>query len=180
MMNQQKSAKAGILKYSFIIPLALALVLSSNVQTLVASAESTISQNNEVRQAPKKVINQQNSSSKNSKAQTGKVTNEKPYNLVQNMPQFPGGDMALLNFINKSLKYPIDAQNKGIQGKVILRFVVNSDGKVGQVEILRGLSPSTDKEAIRVVNSFPKWTPGVQNGKSVSTYYVLPITFRLS
>jgi len=180
MMNQQKSAKAGILKYSFIIPLALALVLSSNIQTLVASAKGTTTQNNNVSQATKKAITQQNSSVKKSKAQTKKVVNEKPYSIVEQMPQFPGGEQALMNFIEKNLKYPVDAQNKRVQGKIILRFVVNSNGKVEQVEILRGLSPSTDKEAIRVVNLFPKWTPGVQNGKSVSTYYVLPIAFRLS
>jgi TonB family protein len=107
-------------------------------------------------------------------------TNEDPiYYAVQKMPVFPGGEKALLDYINHNLKYPIDAQENEVQGTVIVRFVVSSEGKVEQVEVLRNVSPSLDNEGVRVVSSLPDWTPGEENGKKVSVYYTLPLKFRL-
>ena len=99
--------------------------------------------------------------------------------IVEKMPQFPGGDAALLNFISKQVKYPDIAVEKGIQGKVIIRFVVTRDGSVKNAKVLRGVAPSLDKEALRVVNLLPKWTPGEQRGKRVDVYYTIPISFQL-
>jgi len=103
----------------------------------------------------------------------------KIYDVIEQMPEFPGGDTAFLNYINKNLQYPINARNNHIQGRVITRFVVNSSGKVEQAEILKSIDPECDKEALRVLYSLPDFIPGKQNGKNVSVWYTMPITFRL-
>ena len=104
---------------------------------------------------------------------------EKPYTMVEQMPQFPGGDRELLSFIAKNLRYPTIAQENGIQGKVFVRFVVSATGDVKDVKVMRSLDPYCDKEAIRVIQSLPKWIPGKQNGRNVPVYYTVPITFKL-
>ena len=101
------------------------------------------------------------------------------FTVVETMPQFPGGDAALLQFLAKSIKYPVIAQENGIQGRVICAFVVNRDGSIVDAEVLRGVDPSLDKEALRVINTKPKWSPGKQRGKPVRVKYTVPITFRL-
>lgn len=101
------------------------------------------------------------------------------FTVVEEMPKFPGGDSELLKFIAKSIKYPVIAQENGIQGRVICSFVVNRDGTVVDAEVLRGVDPSLDKEALRVISTMPKWTPGKQRGKPVRVKYTVPITFRL-
>lgn len=106
--------------------------------------------------------------------QTPEVQKEEPYDMVEQMPQFPGGPAELLKYIAKNLKYPIIAQENGIQGKVILRFVVNAKGYVEDIKVLRSLDPYCDKEAVRVVKSLPQWIPGKQNGRNVPVYYNVP------
>lgn len=106
------------------------------------------------------------------------VTNE-IFTVVEDMPAFPGGESALLGFISKSVKYPVIAQENGIQGRVIVSFVIERDGSVADAVVVRGVDPSLDKEALRVVKSMPKWTPGKQRGKPVRVKYTLPVTFRL-
>jgi TonB family protein len=98
---------------------------------------------------------------------------------VEKMPEFPGGEGAFRNFIAKTVEYPVEAAKKGIQGKVYVTFVVDKDGTVRNAKIIRGVSPMLDKEALRVVNSLPKWTPGEQGGKKVSVAYTVPISFVL-
>ncbi|SHG03047.1 energy transducer TonB [Dysgonomonas macrotermitis] len=95
------------------------------------------------------------------------------------MPQFPGGDQELMKFISNNLKYPVIAQENGIQGRVTLRFVVKKDGSIADIQIIRGLDPSCDKEAMRVVKAMPRWIPGKQNGQTADISYVLPVNFRL-
>lgn len=102
-----------------------------------------------------------------------------PRNFVEEMPTFPGGSEALLRLISASIKYPQEAVDNGIQGRVTLRFVVSSDGSVKRVEILRGVHPVLDEEAIRVVSALPKWKPGKQNGKAVPVWFSVPVTFQL-
>jgi len=111
------------------------------------------------------------------------VTEEKQdivYETIEQMPQFPGGDSELQAFLNKNIKYPIIAQENGIQGKVVLRFVVTKTGVVDKVEILRSLDPACDREAIRVVKNLPTFIPGKQNGVNVSVWFVLPVVYRLT
>lgn len=99
--------------------------------------------------------------------------------IVEEMPEFPGGDLALRKYIANSIKYPVIAQENGIQGKVYVTFVVGKDGSVANARIARGVDPSLDKEALRVVNSLPKWKPGKQRGKPVNVSYTVPINFVL-
>ncbi|MGL5637032.1 MAG: energy transducer TonB [Bacteroidales bacterium] len=106
-------------------------------------------------------------------------TEHQIFTVVEKMPQFPGGESELLKFISKAVKYPVIAQENGIQGRVICSFTVNKDGKVVDPVVVRGVDPSLDKEAIRVINTMPAWTPGMQRGKAVRVKYTLPINFRL-
>ncbi len=101
------------------------------------------------------------------------------FTVVETMPEFPGGQGALLQYLAKSIKYPIIAQENGIQGRVSCAFVVNKDGSIVDAEVVRGVNPSLDKEALRVINSMPKWSPGKQRGKPVRVKYTVPVTFRL-
>lgn len=101
------------------------------------------------------------------------------FTVVEEMPEFPGGQGELLKYLGKSIKYPVIAQENGIQGRVICAFVVNRDGSIVDAEVLRGVDPSLDKEALRVINSMPKWKPGKQRGKPVRVKYTVPVVFRL-
>ncbi len=99
--------------------------------------------------------------------------------IVEDMPEFPGGEAALHKYLGTEVKYPVIAQENGIQGRVYVKFVVNVDGQVANVEIARGVDPSLDKEALRVVKAMPKWKPGKQRGKAVRVSYTVPINFVL-
>ena len=100
--------------------------------------------------------------------------------VVESMPEFPGGQQALFKYLSENVKYPVIAQENGIQGRVICQFVVNKDGSIVDVEVVRsGGDPSLDKEAIRVIKSMPKWKPGKQRGKAVRVKYTLPVNFKL-
>jgi len=99
--------------------------------------------------------------------------------IVEEMPQFPGGEMALRKFIANAIKYPVIAQENGIQGKVYVSFVVGKDGSVSDARVIRGIDPSLDKEALRVVNSLPTWKPGKQRGEPVRVSFSVPISFVL-
>ncbi|MBQ0063446.1 MAG: energy transducer TonB [Prevotella sp.] len=104
---------------------------------------------------------------------------EKVFDVVEQMPSFPGGDAALMQYLQKSIRYPVVAEENGIQGRVIIRFVVEKNGSIGEVQVARSVDPSLDKEAVRVVKSMPKWIPGKQNGSAVRVWFTLPVQFRL-
>lgn len=108
-----------------------------------------------------------------------KPVEEKPFVTVEQMPSFPGGEMEMQKFIAENLKYPVVAQESGIQGRVTIRFVVTKTGAISDVTVIRGIDPSCDREAVRVVKTMPKWIPGKQNGLNVPVYFTLPIVFRL-
>lgn len=97
----------------------------------------------------------------------------------EKMPQFPGGDVALMNYVRDNLKYPEEAMKAGVLGRVVVKFVVSADGSVASPEVIRSVSPELDAEAIRVVESMPRWTPGTVDGKPVDTQFTLPVFFRL-
>ena len=100
--------------------------------------------------------------------------------VVESMPEFPGGQQALFKYLSENVKYPVIARENGIQGRVICQFVVNKDGSIVDVEVVRsGGDPSLDKEAIRVIKSMPKWKPGKQRGKAVRVKYTVPVNFKL-
>jgi len=113
-----------------------------------------------------------------STAQTKK--NNMVYDVVEVMPQFPGGQIAMLKYIMENIKYPKQIMEEGIQGRVTVSFIVEKDGRVSNVRLLRSVQSALDKEAIRVVKSMPKWTPGKQNGKPVRVRFNLPVMFKLN
>ena len=103
----------------------------------------------------------------------------KVFDVVEQMPSFPGGPSALFEYLSKNIKYPVVAEENGIQGRVIVTFVVEKDGSITDVRVVKSVDPSLDKEAQRVVKSMPRWIPGKQNGSAVRVKYTVPVTFRL-
>lgn len=104
---------------------------------------------------------------------------EKPFDIVEQMPTFPGGDGKLMEWLSKNIKYPAVAEENGVQGRVIVRFVVGKDGSISNASVVRSVDPSLDKEALRVVKAMPRWIPGKQNGAAVPVWFTLPVTFQL-
>ena len=103
----------------------------------------------------------------------------KIFEVVEQMPSFPGGQAALFEFLSKNIRYPVVAEENGIQGRVIVTFVVERDGSITDVRVAKSVDPSLDKEAVRVTKSMPHWNPGMQNGGPVRVKFTLPVTFRL-
>ena len=103
----------------------------------------------------------------------------KVFDVVEEMPSFPGGQGALMSFLNSNIKYPVVAQENGVQGRVIIGFVVERDGSITDVKVMRSVDPSLDREAQRVVKAMPRWKPGKQNGSAVRVKYTVPVVFRL-
>jgi len=104
---------------------------------------------------------------------------EEIFVVVENQPEFPGGNAAMMKFLSDNIKYPVIAQENGIQGRVICNFVVERDGSITDVQVVRGVDPSLDREAVRVIQSMPRWTPGKQRGQAVRVRFTLPVVFRL-
>ena len=103
----------------------------------------------------------------------------KVFDVVEQMPSFPGGPSALMQYLSSNIKYPVVAEENGVQGRVVCTFVVERDGSITDVRVIRSVDPSLDKEAVRVVKGMPKWIPGKQNGSAVRVKYTVPVTFRL-
>ena len=108
-----------------------------------------------------------------------KEEENKVFDVVEEQPSFPGGQGALMQWLRDNIKYPVIAAENGIEGRVTVQFVVSKTGSISGVTVVRGVDPSLDKEAVRVVSSMPNWTPGKQNGTTVNVRYTLPVTFRL-
>jgi len=130
------------------------------------------------------IINEDNQARVEVKYVPVQVVEEEPeeqtiFEVVENMPDFPGGQAALMQYLAKNIKYPTIAQENGTQGRVIIQFVVERDGSITDVRVARGVDPYLDKEAVRVVKSMPKWLPGKQNGKAVRVKFTVPVMFRL-
>ena len=114
------------------------------------------------------------------------IADEKPkeeetkvFDVVEQMPSFPGGNAALMNYLSQNIKYPVIAEENNIQGRVVVQFVVGKDGSISNVHVSKSVESSLDEEAVRVTKSMPNWVPGKQDGQAVSVFYTLPITFRL-
>ena len=101
------------------------------------------------------------------------------FQVVEQQPEFPGGMAELMKYLEKNLRYPQICKEQGVQGRVFLQFVVNTDSTISNIEVVKSVNPHLDKEAVRVVSSMPKWVPGRQRGKPVRARFILPITFRL-
>ena len=112
--------------------------------------------------------------------QASQPASEEVFTFVEQMPEFPGGQTALIDFINKNMIYPPEARENGESGRVMVEFVVLSDGTVTDAKVLKGVSQSIDKEALRVTSIMPRWQPGKQNGRAVNVRYVMPLSFNLN
>ena len=105
--------------------------------------------------------------------------NQKVFDVVEQMPEFPGGIAAMFEYLMQNVKYPEDAEKQKVEGRVIATFVVETDGSITDVQAVKQVFPSLDAEAIRVLEAMPKWTPGKQNGKPVRVKYTVPVNFKL-
>ena len=112
-------------------------------------------------------------------AQNKKAANDKVYEKAEVMPEFPGGEQAMINFVAKNVTYPKEAMEKEISGRVLVGFIVEKDGSITETEVVKGIGGGCDEEAVRVVKAMPKWKPGKQKGKPVRVHFLLPITFKL-
>ena len=181
MMNKKQTSHRSIWKYALILPvLAILLFFNSALQT---KAEP-VNEINNVQQAPQKDQDKPVAASQQApqKAQNKPVATKDAkgiYNHVEVMPAFPGGEMGLMKWLSENIIYPKEAQEKGIQGRVTLRFVIKPDGSVEDVNVVKGFDPLCDQEAVRVIKLMPKWIPGKQNGDPVYVYYSLPVIFKL-
>ena len=101
------------------------------------------------------------------------------YQIVEQMPQFSNGEEAMMQYIAEQVKYPAEAKKSGVQGRVFVGFVVEPDGSLSDFKVLRGIGHGCDEEALRVVESMPKWKPGMQRGKAVRVQYLVPVNFML-
>ena len=158
MMNKQTSNPLARFKYLLFVPLAIAL-LAMNSTTIRANVQ-------------KKVV-------KTTKTTKKADASNKVYEVVEQMPTFPGGDAALMKYLAENIKYPVSAQKAKEQGRVVVQFIVEKDGAVTSVKTVRSVAPALDAEAVRVIKAMPKWTPGRQGGQPVRVNYNVPVSFRL-
>jgi len=105
--------------------------------------------------------------------------NDKVFDVVEQMPEYPGGMQALFEFISQNIKYPADAQKQKVEGRVLAKFVIETDGSISDIEVVKNAFPSLDAEAVRVIQAMPKWIPGRQKGQAVRVKFVMPINFSL-
>ena len=186
MMLKDKSNPWARMKYLYVLPLA-AIAVAAFARPEIASESEAISsvKVNDFESILKENGTSNETSSTAAVLQQKKSTDQKAkdsktvYTVVEHMPEFPGGQAAIMKYLISSIKYPKEAAGKGLQGTVVCRFVINSDGSVSDAIIIRGVDPILDKEALRVVRSMPKWKAGIQKGKAVNVYYTLPIIFKL-
>ncbi|MDR0844431.1 MAG: energy transducer TonB [Tannerella sp.] len=164
MMNKKETSLFGSIKYVLFIPLIAGLLLFNCTNATNSRKES------------KEEQTAQSAVSNDDELPDG----EKVYDMAEVMPEFPGGQQALMDFIAKNIKYPVEAIEKSIQGRVLVGFVVKTDGLIDGVKVVQPVDASLDKEAMRVINSMPKWTPGTNKGKAVAVKFSVPISFRLA
>ena len=105
--------------------------------------------------------------------------NQQVFDVVEKMPEYPGGQAALFEYLSTNVKYPVDAEKQKIQGRVLVTFVVNTDGSITDIEVVKKAFPSLDAEAVRVISGMPKWIPGEQKGQKVRVKYTVPLSFNL-
>lgn len=182
MLNRKRTSNIMISKYLMFMPVVALLVLFSNCTNKTESGTST----GETGKDSSVVVmfDDRNHDTKEmvemNKAKEDEVKNDSTiHDIVENMPAFPGGQSALLAYISKNIDYPDKLQEKGVQGRVIVEFVVGKDGSISEAKIVRSVDPDLDKEALRVINKMPKWEPGTNKGEPVDVKFAVPVIFRL-
>lgn len=169
MMNKRRTNRTGYLKYALFAFPAFALLMLGNMSCTSEKKQADES----VKEQPVSVPDSVDQSV------AVPLVEDTIYTVVEEMPQFLGGVSKLMEFITKNLQYPESAQEQGIQGRVIAQYVVEKDGSVSNIRVIRGVSEELDAEAVRVLKLMPKWTPGKQNGKPVRCRYTIPVQFRI-
>ena len=157
MMNKKRTRTAGRIKYALFAPLAAALLIASNISCI-----STEKQEETV------------------EVQESRSAEEQVFQVVEQMPEFPGGMGECMKWLQANIKYPMEAKEKGEHGRVIVQFIVERDGSITEPKVARGVSPTLDAEALRIVSIMPKWKPAKQRGQVVRVKYTIPVMFRLN
>ena len=175
MLNKKRTNNARKMKYLALVPMAAGLLLLNNIDAMAHVLNEKVA---EVIQQPTALAT--TTVSKMEAANPLPPEKDKIYDTCDIMPEFPGGQNALLQFLAKNIKYPTEAQQQGKQGKVVVTFVIEKDGSITNAKVTQALYPSLDEESLRVVKSMPKWTPGkMKGGKAVRVQYTVPLTYRL-
>ena len=208
MMLKEKSSPWARLKYPYVLPVAAIAVTAFarpevsetveeisavKVNDLTAIVETKVAESSgqllSVQSVPKDSVNRKSKVAVQQMdelvvvgyASKDSVKDREPvFNVVEQMPSFPGGMEALMQYLAKNMRYPVEAQKNKVQGRVVVGFIVSKDGDIKKAHILRGVDPELDAEAIRVIESMPRWMPGMQRGKAVAVSYTLPVMFRLT
>ena len=195
MMNKRRTKKIGRTKYLMFLPLAALLMIISNIEAVARTTKKIAAEVIEAVdaktgqavpevQAPQVApLPEQDTKTVTYKGKVvDKDTLDNPiFEVVEHMPEFPDGGMsALMEYLSKNIKYPEAAMKKGTQGRATVQFVVEKDGSITNVKILRGIDPELNKEAVRVISAMPKWKPGTQKGEAVRVKYTVPVMFRLT
>lgn len=186
MLNKKRTNSARRVKYLALLPLVGGLLLINNIDAMarlvsvqptdIISAVTEISQPAESIPAVAEVSQPAATPKTDAPLAPG---DDKVYEKCDVMPEYPGGQSALLSYLCKTVKYPVESQTKGEQGKSTIKFIVNKDGSISDAQVIKSCTPLLDAEALRVVKLMPKWTPGKNNGKAVRCSYTVPVTFRL-
>lgn len=176
MLNKKRTGRVGKVKYLTLLPLAAGLLLLNNIDAMarIVSRQTTVPVPAEqimIAPAPEAVSVEV--------ATPLPPDDDKVYEVVEVMPEYPGGQNELLTYLARNIKYPEESVKNKEEGRVSLTFIVNKDGSISDVKVVRNATPPLDAEAIRIVKSMPNWTPGKEKGKVVRVAYTVPVTFRL-
>lgn len=158
MMNKRRTKGIRRVKYALFIPMAAALLVVSNIET-VARAQK---------------VNKTTAVEKENY-----VKNDSVFDVCEHLPDFPGGIKGLMTYLQQNVKYPKSAEKKKEEGRVVVQFVIKKDGSLTDVKVVKNVSSALDAEALRVVKAMPNWKPGMHKGKPVQVKYDLPVSFRL-
>ncbi|TRX44492.1 M56 family metallopeptidase [Bacteroides sp. HF-5092] len=171
MMNKRRTKEIGRTKYLMLLPLAAILMIVSNIEMVARTTEKF---------AKEITLPQGTKEKKITETQIKSVPDSVVFQVVEEMPDFPGGMKALMDYLSKNVKYPVEAHAIGAQGRVIVSFTVKKDGSIADTKVERSVNPYLDKEAMRVIAAMPKWQPGKQRGEAVNVRFTVPVAFRLS
>ena len=176
MLNKKQTSKIKLVTYTLLLPLAVIMLIAINAVSCVNKNQA--GQEDMVEEQP--VSSVENVETIPDSLAIRSVSPDSIfYVIVDEMPTFPGGDVARLRFLKETIRYPIVAQENGIQGRVICSFIISASGEISDIQIVRGVDPLLDEESIRVIGEMPRWNPGKLNGVAVPVKYTLPLAFRL-
>lgn len=177
MLNKKRTRNIMRSKYLMFLPVVALLLLFSNC---VNKAKSEQQETTEVKDTTAMTVAQTpNTNTTSSAKEQTPAFDEEIFDVVEDMPEFPGGMNACLQYLAKNIKYPAEAEKAGEQGRAIIQFIITKEGKIINPKIVKSVSPRLDEEAIRVVKAMPDWTPGKQRGVAVNVKYTVPVFFKI-